>query len=37
MILAFGKRVEEQYIDKIAVNGKVDRNIEGSPNGYNTG
>ena len=36
MILAFERRFEEQYIDldKMATDGKIDRNIEGSPNGY---
>lgn len=36
MILAFKRRVEEQYIDldKMAKDGKVIRDIEGSPNGY---
>lgn len=36
MILAFERRVEEQYIDldKMAKDGKINRDIEGSPNGY---
>ncbi len=36
MILAFERRVESQYIDldKMAKDGKVNRDIEVSPNGY---
>ena len=38
MILAFERRVKEQYIDldKMASDGKIDRSIESSPNGYYT-
>lgn len=36
MILAFERRVTSQYIDldKMAADGKIDREIEGSSNGY---
>lgn len=38
MLMGFYRRVEEQYIDveRTAREGKLDHEIEGSPNGYYT-